>query len=38
VQQYVFQQYGPVAVSTLAVLLLLAVARFLYVRQIFLRV
>jgi len=33
-----FGPYGPVAVSLLAVLLMLAVARFLYVRQIFLRV
>jgi predicted acyltransferase len=38
VSQYVIHQYGPLAVSTLAVLLMLAVARFLYVRQIFLRV
>jgi predicted acyltransferase len=38
VAQYVFGPYGPLAISTLAVLLLLAVARFFYVRQIFLRV
>ena len=36
--QVVFRQYGPLAVSTLAVLFMLAVARFLFVRQIFLRV
>jgi len=36
--QIVFHQYGPLAVRTLAVLFMLAVARFLYVRQIFLRV
>lgn len=36
--QFVFGQYGSLAVSTLAVLIMLVVARFLYVRQIFLRV
>jgi len=36
--QLVFGRVGPLAVSTLAVLLMLAIARFLYVRQIFLRV
>jgi predicted acyltransferase len=38
VAQHLFRQGAPLAVSTLAVLLVLAVARFLYVRQIFLRV
>ena len=37
VQHYVFRQYGPLATSVLAVLLVVALARFLYVRQIFLR-
>jgi predicted acyltransferase len=36
--QLVFRHYGPLAVSTLALLLMLALARFLYARQIFLRV
>jgi predicted acyltransferase len=36
--QLVFRQYGPLAVSTLAVLIMLAIARFLHVREIFLRV
>ncbi len=34
----VLHHFGPLAVSTLAVLLMLALARFLYARQIFLRV
>jgi hypothetical protein len=38
VEQYILGAYGPFALSTLAVLLLLAVARFFHVRQIFLRV
>ena len=36
--QFVFRQYGPLAVSTLAVLFMLAIARFLHKREIFLRV
>jgi predicted acyltransferase len=38
VGQYLFRQCAPLAISTLVVLFVLAVARFLYTRQIFLRV
>lgn len=38
VRTSLFAQYGPLASSIVAVLLVLAVARFFYVRQIFLRV